>query len=282
MYSMIKSLNNNLVLAVDEHQEEFVLFGKGIGFRMKKGDIVDQSLVIKTFQAKDREQDFSTFFAAISPEVLTACEKIIEQGEAALNKKLNASIIVSLSDHLQSAVDRFREEQVIPENALQWEIPFLYYKEYQLGIAALEIVEEVVGVQLPKLEASFIALHFVNAQDGLESMDETLLITEITKSMVKIIQSLYDVSLNKESINYSRFVTHIRYFMNRQLHNKVLAPHSENKLFEIIQAQYPMSYACGLMVREMLKKDYQMQISDDEMVYLIIHIERVVAETKTK
>lgn len=279
---MIKSLNNNLVLAVDEHQEEFVLFGKGIGFRMKKGDIVDQSLVIKTFQAKDREQDFSTFFDAISPEVLTACEKIIEQGEAALNKKLNASIIVSLADHLQSAVDRFQENQVIPENALQWEIPFLYYKEYQLGKMALEIVEQVVGVQLPKLEASFIALHFVNAQDGLESMDETLLITEITKSIVKIIQSLYDVSLNKESINYSRFVTHIRYFMNRQLHNKVLEPHSDNKLFEIIQAQYPMSYACGLMVREMLKKDYQMQISNDEMVYLIIHIERVVSEMKTE
>mgnify|MGYP001036677166 CR=1 FL=1 len=279
---MIKSLNNNLVLAVDEHQEEFVLFGKGIGFRMKKGDIVDQSLVIKTFQAKDREQDFSTFFDAISPEVLTACEKVIEQGEAALNKKLNASIIVSLADHLQSAVDRFQENQVIPENALQWEIPFLYYKEYQLGKMALEIVEQVVGVQLPKLEASFIALHFVNAQDGLESMDETLLITEITKSIVKIIQSLYDVSLNKESINYSRFVTHIRYFMNRQLHNKVLEPHSDNKLFEIIQAQYPMSYACGLMVREMLKKDYQMQISNDEMVYLIIHIERVVSEMKTE
>ncbi|MEO1771615.1 PRD domain-containing protein [Candidatus Enterococcus ferrettii] len=279
---MIKSLNNNLVLAVDEHQEEFVLFGKGIGFKMKKGDIVDQSLVIKTFQAKDREQDFSTFFEAISPEVLTACEKIIEQGEAALNKKLNASIIVSLTDHLQSAVDRFQENQVIPENALQWEIPFLYYKEYQLGKMALEIVDEIVGIQLPKLEASFIALHFVNAQDGLESMDETLLITEITKSIVKIIQSLYDVSLNKENINYSRFVTHIRYFMNRQLHNKVLEPHSDNKLFEIIQAQYPMSYACGLMVREMLKKDYQMQIDNDEMVYLIIHIERVVSEMKTE
>lgn len=238
--------------------------------------------MIKTFQAKDREQDFSTFFEAISPEVLTACEKIIEQGEAALNKKLNASIIVSLTDHLQSAVDRFQENQVIPENALQWEIPFLYYKEYQLGKMALEIVDEIVGIQLPKLEASFIALHFVNAQDGLESMDETLLITEITKSIVKIIQSLYDVSLNKESINYSRFVTHIRYFMNRQLHNKVLEPHSDNKLFEIIQAQYPMSYACGLMVREMLKKDYQMQIDNDEMVYLIIHIERVVSEMKTE
>lgn len=279
---MIKSLNNNLVLAKDEHQEEFVLFGKGIGFKMKKGDVIDQRLVAKTFQSKNKEQDFSTFFEAITPNVLIACEKIIEKAESVLNKKLNASIIIALADHLQSAVDRSQQEQIIPENSLQWEIPFLYYKEYQLGEKALDIIDEIVGVQLPKLEASFIALHFVNAQDGLESMDETLLITEITKSIVKTIQSLFNLSLNKESIDYSRFVTHIRYFMNRQLHNKVLEPSSSNKLFEIIQDQYPMSYACGLMVREMLKKDYQMQISDDEMVYLIIHIERVVSVTKTE
>lgn len=269
-------------MAKDEHQEEFVLFGKGIGFKMKKGDVIDQRLVAKTFQSKNKEQDFSTFFEAITPNVLIACEKIIEKAESVLNKKLNASIIIALADHLQSAVDRSQQEQVIPENSLQWEIPFLYYKEYQLGEKALDIIDEIVGVRLPKLEASFIALHFVNAQDGLESMDETLLITEITKSIVKTIQSLFNLSLNKESIDYSRFVTHIRYFMNRQLHNKVLEPSSSNKLFEIIQDQYPMSYACGLMVREMLKKDYQMQISDDEMVYLIIHIERVVSVTKTE
>ena len=275
---MIKSLNNNLVLAVNEEAEEFVLFGKGIGFKKKKGDVIDQTLVTKIFESQNQTQNFSTILANISPEILSMTEKIIEKGEQELNKKINASIIVALSDHIQSAIERQKNDQDLTENALQWEIPFLYFKEYELGKTALIMIEEEMGVVLPEIEASFIALHFVNAQDGLESMDETMFITKVTKSMVKIIQALFDISLNKSSINYSRFVTHIRYFMNRQIRNKAFTSENNDGLYAIIQEQYPRSYACGLTIREMLKKDYQMSISDDEMVYLIIHIERITKE----
>lgn len=275
---MIKSLNNNLVLAVNEEAEEFVLFGKGIGFKKKKGDVIDQTLVTKIFESQSQTQNFSAILANISPEILSMTEKIIEKGEQELNKKINASIIVALSDHIQSAIERQKNDQDLTENALQWEIPFLYFKEYELGKTALIMIEEEMGVVLPEIEASFIALHFVNAQDGLESMDETMFITKVTKSMVKIIQALFDISLNKSSINYSRFVTHIRYFMNRQIRNKAFTSENNDGLYAIIQEQYPRSYACGLTIREMLKKDYQMSISDDEMVYLIIHIERITKE----
>ncbi|MHC5228669.1 PRD domain-containing protein [Enterococcus sp. LJL99] len=278
IYTMIKSLNNNLVLAVNEEAEEFVLFGKGIGFKKKKGDVIDQTLVTKIFESQSQTQNFSAILANISPEILSLTERIIEKGEQELNKKVNASIIVALSDHIQSAIERQKNGQDLTENALQWEIPFLYFKEYELGKKALVMIEEEMNAALPEIEASFIALHFVNAQDGLESMDETMFITKVTKSMVKIIQSLFDISLNKSSINYSRFVTHIRYFMNRQLHNKAFVSENNNGLYAIIQEQYPRSYACGLMIREMLKKDYQMSISDDEMVYLIIHIERITKD----
>lgn len=272
---MIKSLNNNLVLAVNQENEEFVLFGKGIGFKKKKGDEINQTFVTKIFSSKSQTQNFSAILANISPEVLSVTEKIIEKGEKALNKKLNASLIVSLSDHIQSAIERQQQDQNLTESALQWEIPFLYYKEYEIGQSALTLIEKELTLSLPEVEASYIALHFVNAQDGVESMDETMLITKITKSMVKIIQSLFNVSLDKSSIHYSRFVTHIRYFMNRQLHNKAFVSESDNGLYEIIQEQYPRSYACGLMIREMLKKEHQIIISDDEMIYLIIHIERI-------
>ncbi|MEG2254209.1 MAG: PRD domain-containing protein, partial [Vagococcus sp.] len=168
----------------------------------------------------------------------------------------------------------------LADSTLQWEIPFLYYEEANLGKEALTLIDNELGVKLPEVESSFIALHFVNAQDGLESMDETMLITKITKSMVKIIQSLFNVSLKKDSLNYSRFVTHIRYFMNRQLHNQEVVQETNQKLYDIIQEQYPKSYACSLMIREMLKREYQLDVNDDEMIYLIIHIERVVSETK--
>ncbi|MGM0219424.1 beta-glucoside operon transcriptional antiterminator [Enterococcus sp. AZ126] len=277
IYTMIKSLNNNLVLAVNDGAEEFVLFGKGIGFKKKKGDVIDHTLVTKIFESKNQTQNFSAILDNISSEVLSATEKIIENGENELGKKVNASMIVSLSDHIQAAIERLRNEQVT-ESALQWEIPFLYVKEYEIGKNALLLIEEELGVSLPESEASFIALHFVNAQDGLESMDETMLITTITKSIVKIIQSLFNIVLNKSSIHYSRFVTHIRYFMNRQLRNQAFIAENDNGLYRIIQEQYPKSFACGLIIRDMLKNEYQMVIRDDELLYLVIHIQRITKE----
>lgn len=36
IYTIVKSLNNNLVLATDQHDEELVLFGKGLVLKRKK------------------------------------------------------------------------------------------------------------------------------------------------------------------------------------------------------------------------------------------------------
>ena len=279
MYSTVKSLNNNLVLAHDEKQEEYVLFGKGIGFKKKPGDPIEDILITKTFHGKDYH-NISALMDGISPDVLSVTEIIVDAGETYLGKKLNGSLLISLADHIQSAINRQKEGIEISGSTLQWEIPFLYVKESKVGKKALKIISDNLDVELPEMEAAFIALHFVNAQDGLESMDETMLITEITKSIVKTIQSLFEVSLNKESMNYSRFVTHIRYFMNRQIHNEEMVSNTNNNLYQIIQEQYPKSYACGLMIREMLKREYNLSVNDDEMIYLIIHIERVVSETK--
>jgi beta-glucoside operon transcriptional antiterminator len=59
-----------------------------------------------------------------------------------------------------------------------------------------------------------------------------------------------------------------------------MTSNANDNLYQIIQDQYPKSYTCGLMIREMLKREYNLDVSDDEMIYLIIHIERVVSETK--
>lgn len=38
MLTIVKSLNNNIILAVNDEGDEFVLFGTGIGFNKKKDE----------------------------------------------------------------------------------------------------------------------------------------------------------------------------------------------------------------------------------------------------
>ena len=62
MYTIIKVLNNNTVLAKHDHEEIIVMF-KGIGFGKKAGEYLEippqakKYLMQKTYQSKDRFQN---------------------------------------------------------------------------------------------------------------------------------------------------------------------------------------------------------------------------------
>ena len=44
-----KVINNNVISAYDENQQEVVIMGKGIGFKAHTGDAIDESRVEKVF-----------------------------------------------------------------------------------------------------------------------------------------------------------------------------------------------------------------------------------------
>ncbi|WP_284141502.1 MULTISPECIES: PRD domain-containing protein [unclassified Virgibacillus] len=277
MLTVIKSLNNNIILAKSEKNEELIVFGTGIGFKKKKGDVVDESQATKVFQSEKNIQT-SQFLEHISPEMLAVTEKIVRLGEENLQKKLNQSILFSLADHLQFAKER--PNDVNQDNPLQWEIPYLYHDEYEVGKLALQLIEKEIGLTLPEMEAAFIALHFVNAQIDTNSMEDTIQITKLIKNAVKIIQQLFDVHLDKTTISYSRFITHLRYFLARHKSKSTVDVNMDETLKEIIQERYMKSYACGLIIKEMVEKEFQWQVSNDEISYLVIHIERLLQENK--
>lgn len=276
MLTIVKSLNNNIVLAVTENQEELVAFGTGIGFKKKRGDVVPFANATKIFKTSQSVQA-NQLLENLPLPVLTVTEKIIDEGEKMLGKKINSSILFSLADHLRFAVQRTQDE-VVMDLPFQWEIPHLYFDEYQVGQRALVLIEEELTVQLPATEASFIALHFVNAQMDNQTMGETLQMTEVTKGIVKIIQSVFEVSLDKTSMSYSRFITHLRYFIARQKAGSMNSVAMDSDLRNIIQERYIKSYACGLMIKEQLAKEHGWSVTEDELIYLVIHIERIIKE----
>jgi beta-glucoside operon transcriptional antiterminator len=279
MFKVVKPLNNNIILALNKDNEEIVAFGTGIGFKKKQGDLVDEDGVQKIFRAREN-YTLSKVIDSIDPEVLALTERIIEMAQKQLNKTLSNSLLFSLSDHIMFALQRLKTEQHL-ENPIQWEVPHLYYQEYLVGKQAVTMIDEAYGIQLPTSEASFIALHIVNGQIDGQSMDETIKITKLTKEIVIIIQSLFEIILDKTSFHYSRFTTHLRYFINRQETSQSVVAMDED-LRQFIKQHYIKSYACGLMIKDKLEKEYGWFVSEDEIVYLVIHIQRIVAENKNK
>ena len=85
-----KSLNANAVIAVDNQQQEFILFGKGIGYGKKNGDKVDESIVNQTFMPLNNTEikEYVQLLEAIPITILDATRRIVSEAEKRLKNTI--------------------------------------------------------------------------------------------------------------------------------------------------------------------------------------------------
>ena len=55
---ILRVLNTNAVVSTDPHGQEIIITGAGIGFKKKKGEELDKSLVEKIYCLKSREDNY--------------------------------------------------------------------------------------------------------------------------------------------------------------------------------------------------------------------------------
>ena len=55
-----------------------------------------------------------------------------------------------------------KKEKIDLPNVVLSETKAIYKKEYQLGLWAIKLIKEKIGIQLEEAEAGYIALHLVN------------------------------------------------------------------------------------------------------------------------
>ena len=276
MLTFVKSLNNNIALAYDHNGNEVVVVGTGIGFKRKKGEKIDEAKVSKVFKVENNNKMIQ-MLEEIPSDIIEVTDKIVHYGNQVINKTIHSSILLTLSDHLRFAVERTNNDIEI-KNPLQWEVPHLYPTEYIVGKEALNIVKKEMNVDLPLVEAVFIALHFVNAQYEDQNMGDTLQITEIIGKILDIVNYHFHLHIDENSLHYSRFIVHLRYFIMRQKKQTEDPLKINDLLYEMMQQRYPKSYQCALKIKKLIESQYNMEITEDEIVYLVLHIERVISE----
>lgn len=139
---------------------------------------------------------------------------------------------------------------------------------------ALKMLNEQTGMNLPASEAISIAMHFINAEAESGDMHSLMLSMQVIAKVNEIVESSLHIQLDKDSYNYSRFATHLRYLIQR-LQAGVQTDNISSNLRRTLMREYPDIYACALKVVEYLKNTYGWDCNDDEVVYLIMHIQRV-------
>ena len=79
MYRIVKVLNNNVAIVRDASNQQAVIMGAGITFQKKKGDLIGEDSVERTFTLRNKESqnNFSTLLKDIPLDFITTLSKSI-------------------------------------------------------------------------------------------------------------------------------------------------------------------------------------------------------------
>jgi len=265
-----KVFNNNIVLVNSESNEK-ILFAKGIGFAKKPGEIIKKGTIVDkifTIEKNENRMNFNNMIEIVESDFLAVCEEGIYEISKEINKELNENIHIALIDHLQFAVKRMKSKEII-ENPFLIEIKTLYPKEFSLAKMIGNMVSNYSKVEIPDGEVAFIALHIHSAiNDG--DVSNTLRRNYLGSTIVEHVESKLNIKIDKKSLDYARFLTHIKFALQRILENR----HVDNPLGEIIRNTYNESYLIAEEVASIIGQELKVKVKEDEVTFLTIHIER--------
>ncbi len=205
-------------------------------------------------------------------EYIDTSTEIIDNIKSKLDKKLNDNIYITLTDHLSFAIERKKRKQEY-SNVLLWDIQRFYQQEYELGKESLAIIKKNHGVELSNDEAGFIALHIVNAELDT-NMSGMIKITTFMQEVIDIVKNYYNIVLNEDSLDFGRFITHLKYFSQRLFSNKSTKD-TDFQLQRMIRENYSKDYGCAEKIKEYIKEKYNLNLTGEEMMFLTIHLKRI-------
>lgn len=267
---VIKALNNNMVL-IKEQGVEKILLAKGIGFNKKFGDILEDNLEVdKVFSIEDKknQENLKEVYNRVDGEFVAICEEALAEISEELGEELNETIHIGLIDHLAIAMKRLKNKEQI-NNPFIVEIETLYSVEFEMAKKIVNKLQEKYEIDFPEGEIGFITLHIHSARNG-KMLSNSIKYSYLSNKIIIYIEEKFNSKIDKRSLDYARFLSHVRFTIERVLTDTVL----KNDLTEIIKKSYPISYEIAEGASKIIEETLDKKVYDDEVAYIAMHVER--------
>lgn len=273
---VVKNINNNVALCLDSKGQEVVVFGKGVGF-LKPPSEVPLSKIQRTFY--DLNRKFLPLLDDIPLDVIDFTAQQVAQIRGQLPYETNANLIMTLADHLAFAMTRAKKGIYTPMPSI-YEMEQNYPVEVGIGRQIIKAMEQTFHVKLPKSEVQGVAMHFINASLGSPSSGQLTAEEEyetILERMTQIVEYALQVTIRRDTFNYARFATHVQYLLKRVQEDSSID--SDNlQVYASIRDEYKDVSACVDQIHEYLQRNWSIDLSEEEKLYLIMHINRVISQ----
>lgn len=276
---VVKVLNNSLILALNDEGMEIILMGKGIGYNKSIGAHLDKKDIEKVFILKDREVSKNMMRLVVDTESIyfEIAKTIIDYALDTYQMGLVDHIYLALTDHLAFAAHRMKNG-IQFQNFYALDMKRFNPNEFDVGEYAIRVMKEKVNVDLPKDEVGNIAFHFITAQQHNPYSGKMTLINEVVADILDIVKYNFRLVYDEDSIAYSRFVTHLRLFVQRLISKQLLPQEKQESFYEQIIGTLKVEFECVKKLEIYLQGRFKVMLTNQEVMYLTIHIHRVLEE----
>lgn len=266
---VIKNINNNVAICLDSNEKEVIVTGKGVGFKKPPYEL-KLSEIDRTYY--DVDQMYISMIRDLPEEILEVANEIISYARKKYDMAFSTNIVFTLADHLNFAIKR-NKENIKVKLPIVNDIEQLFEKEIDVGSFGIKLIRKKLSIYLPREEAAYIALHLINARQQAKNRDEEI-DNQIVEDITKIVEDGYNLEIDRHDFNYSRFKTHLHYLLKRGKENEQL--NTDNRqMYQTLVKEYPKNYETANIIKEYLLKKINLSLNDEEMMYLMIHINRL-------
>ncbi len=271
---ILRVINNNVVSCIDDNGHEIVAMGRGLGFGVRAGANLNESLVEKIFRMETQSETdkLKNILRTIPQEQLELCNNIVDFASNMLGRRLSESLYLTLTDHIAFAIERFRQGMMF-QNALLTEVRLFYPQEYAVGRYALDLIRSEMNMLFPDDEAASIALHLVNAEYD-NSLSEIMRITEALHDILALLESKEGLHLLPGTLSYDELIIHIKFLALRTFSKRENPSQKDPQFNAFIRQLFPVEYACAEDVARYLGSKSSCPLSEEDKAYLALHLHR--------
>ncbi|MEC0091703.1 glucose PTS transporter transcription antiterminator GlcT [Paenibacillus macquariensis] len=270
---VFKVLNNNVIIANHPQFQEVVVIGKGIGFNCKVGDDLPLSSVEKMFILTNEQEQEQ--YKQLIPQVAEHLIEIVNEGILYIKEHskvpLNEHIHIALTDHISFAIKRY-DQGIVLHNPFLFETKEMYPEEYRMAEHVVKLIRKGFKVDLEEDEIGFVALHIHSALTD-QHVSEVKKQSELVAYLVEVVEQSMDYHIPRDSLDYSRFITHLRFALERVRSGKV--EQEIGSLDKLLYQEYPELYSLAWKMTKIMEEKLRKPVYPSEVSYLTVHLQRL-------
>lgn len=267
---IIKNINNNYAVAIDGAGKQLVISGKGVGFGCVPRELKDISVINKSYYGVD--EAYVSMLNELPEEIIEISSRIVDRARLLIDADISSNVVFALADHIHFCLQRY-QKKITVKLPIAYDIQQLFEKEMEIGEYGVKLIRDKFRVHLPREEAVCIALHIINAEN-LQKNKAIIDNDKIVDDITKIVEKKFSLHIDKNGFSYARFVTHMHYLLKRGK-SKHLLDSADCTAYDTMKKEYQKTWECVEMINKYLKRTLKLTLTDEEKLYLILHIVRL-------